>query len=92
MRDTRRPDSERAVPGWLARQVQALFAEARQRRRRQRLKITAAVLAASLWTVPDADHEPKGLRYLLLPVAGVAMADAFLRPFAEGPLPSSHMR
>jgi hypothetical protein len=36
------------VPGWLARQVQALFAEARRRRRRRRLTTAAAVLALAV--------------------------------------------
>ncbi len=40
-------DIGRAEPGWLARQVQALFAEARRRRRRKRLKIAAALLGSA---------------------------------------------
>lgn len=35
------------MPGWLARQVQALFAEARARRRRRRFAIAAAVLVSA---------------------------------------------
>ena len=36
------------LPGWLARQVQALFAEARQRRRRRRLTTAVAALALAV--------------------------------------------
>jgi hypothetical protein len=36
------------LPGWLARQVQALFAEARRRRRRRRLTIALAALALAV--------------------------------------------
>ena len=36
------------LPGWLARQVQALFAEARRRRRRRRLTTAAAALALAV--------------------------------------------
>jgi hypothetical protein len=43
-----RTEAEGYVPGWLARQVLALFAEARRRRRRHRLAIGAALLAAAL--------------------------------------------
>ena len=39
------------VPGWLARQVQALFAEARRRRRRRRLTTAAAVLAVAVLAI-----------------------------------------
>jgi hypothetical protein len=40
-------DASVPAPGWLARQVQALFAEARRRRRRRRLVVAAAALAAA---------------------------------------------
>src|SRR5215472_270174 len=43
-----RPDTTQVEPGWLARQVFALFAEAKRRRRRRRLAMAAAVLGAAL--------------------------------------------
>jgi hypothetical protein len=43
-----RPGTVQVEPGWLARQVHALFAEARQRRRRRRFAIAAAVLGAAV--------------------------------------------
>jgi hypothetical protein len=36
------------VPGWLAREVQVLFAEARRRRRRRRIIAAVAVAAVAL--------------------------------------------
>jgi hypothetical protein len=43
-----RPDTAPVEPGWLARQVLALFAEANRRRRRRRLGIAAALLGAAV--------------------------------------------
>jgi hypothetical protein len=43
-----RPDTAQVEPGWLARQVCALFAEAKRRRRRRRLAIAAALLGAAV--------------------------------------------
>ena len=44
------PDAAQLEPGWLARQIHALFAEAKRRRRRRRLGMAAALLAAAVLT------------------------------------------
>jgi len=42
------PDTAQVEPGWLARQIHALFAEAKRRRRRRRLGMAAALLGAAV--------------------------------------------
>ena len=42
------PDAAQVEPGWLARQIHALFAEAKRRRRRRRLGMAAALLGAAI--------------------------------------------
>jgi len=41
-------DAAQVEPGWLARQIHALFAEAKRRRRRRRLGMAAALLVAAI--------------------------------------------